>query len=57
MKVGPNLLDRLGVLRILDPHDLVIAWVVILRKLEIVLPEEVIGNQAIGRAQDSRELL
>ena len=46
VEVGVDLLDVLAALRVHDPDHLVIARVVVFRKVDVVFPEEVIGDQA-----------
>jgi hypothetical protein len=57
VKVGPYFLDGHFVRRVTHPDQLVIAGVIVLRKVDVVLPEEVISDYPLGWMDDGREIL
>ncbi len=45
VEIRPQLLDLLPVGGVLHPDELVIARIAVVRKVDVVIPEEVVGNQ------------
>ena len=49
VKIGPESLDGLPIRRELHPDHFVIARIVVVRKIDVVFPEQVIRDEALGR--------
>jgi hypothetical protein len=56
MKVGADPGDGLVIFGILHPQDLVVARIVVFRKVDIVLPEEVKSDQAGSWMEDDGKI-
>ena len=57
LKARPHLLDLLPIRLVGHPHDLVVAWILDLGDVGVVLPEQVIGDEAPLRMEDGRHVL
>jgi hypothetical protein len=57
VKISYKADDRLFVFCIFDPHYFVVAGIVILWEVNVVFPEEVIGNHATGGMENDSEIL
>jgi hypothetical protein len=45
VKIGPYFLKRLPVRRVAYPNHLVIAGIIVFRKVDVIFPEKVIGDE------------
>ena len=57
VKIGPYFFNRPLVGRVTYPDHLVIAGVIVFRKVDVIFPEEVIGDEAGIGMEDCREVL
>ena len=57
VKVGADPRDGFVIFGILHPQDLVVAGIIVFRKVDVVFPEQVICNQAAAGMKDDCEIL